>query len=138
MELEKIQKKAAQTFEKNLDYLQKNQKRVYQKILEFESAVANGYYHERYELEYKDGYFDVKELDSNNYLYGSDSNSFAKMIAKSIDYKKEDNIFIISPRYEFAFPDPSPVGSIVYPISNVVSIVGLGENIHCIPRSDDE
>ncbi len=98
-----VEQIAITTYQKNLEYFQNEQPRVYEKITAFENAVANGYYQEQYELEYKDeGYFDVKEKSTSNYLYGSNSNEYAKALARSVDYKKEDNIFIVSPRFKFS------------------------------------
>ena len=98
-----IEQIAMKNFHNNLEYFQKEQPRVYEKITAFENAVANGYYQEQYELEYKDeGYFDVKEKSTSNYLYGTNSNEYAKALAKSVDYRKEDNIFIVSPRFEYS------------------------------------
>ncbi|RUM67607.1 MAG: hypothetical protein DSZ06_00845, partial [Sulfurospirillum sp.] len=98
-----IEDKALQTYQNNLTYLQAKQARVYDKLASFDSAVANGHFQERYDLEYKDGgYFDVKEISTNNYLYGCDTNEYAREITNSIDYKKEDNIFIVTPRYNFS------------------------------------
>ncbi len=97
-----IEDQALQTYEENLIYLQENKPTLYKKIVDFELAVENGYYQSRYELEYKDeGYFDVLELSSGNYLYGSDSNEYAKDAKKSIDYRKEDNTFIVFGQYNF-------------------------------------
>jgi len=98
-----IEDQALQIYQNNLTYLQSYQPRVYEKLAAFDSAVVNGHYSEKYDLEYKEeGYFDVKEIKSGNYLYGSNTIEYAKMIAKSIDYKKEDNIFIVAPRYNFS------------------------------------
>ncbi len=60
-----IEQIAITTYQNNLLYFQKEQPRVYEKVTAFENAVANGYYQEKYELEYKEeGYFDVKEKSS--------------------------------------------------------------------------
>jgi hypothetical protein len=96
-----VEEKAVQTYQNNISYIQISHPKLYKKIVDFETALERGFYKERYELEYKDeGYFDVRELSSGKYLYGSDSNDYAKNIAKSIDYKKEDNIFIVFKRFD--------------------------------------
>jgi hypothetical protein len=98
-----IEDQVIKTYQSNINYLQNSHPKLFQKIVEFESALENGHYQSRYELEYKDeGYFDVRELSSGKYLYGEDSKKYAKDIAKSIDYRKEDNLFILSPRFTFS------------------------------------
>ncbi len=97
-----IEEQALQIYQNNLAYFEQKQPRVFEKLASFDNAIANGYYQERYDLEYTEqGYFDVKERSSGNFLYGSDTHRFAQEMAKSVDMRKVDNIFIISPRHRF-------------------------------------
>ena len=89
-----IEEQAIQTFQENLRFFQMYNLQVYNKIVALNTAIEKGYYEEKYDLEYKDeGYFDVKEKTTGNYLYNSDSNIYAQQAANSIDYKKIDNLF---------------------------------------------
>jgi len=98
-----IQEQTLQTFNDNISYFEKYQPALFQKISSFQVALEKGYYESKYDLEYiKEGYFDVKELATKNYLYASDSFEYAKNIAKSVDFKKEDNLFIVSPKFSFS------------------------------------
>ncbi len=92
--MESIERRAMETYLKNLDYFQKTQPDLYEKIVAFDDAVAQGHYTPRYDLEYKEeGYFDVKEIETGRWLYGMDSNKHAQIIADSVDYTKKDNLF---------------------------------------------
>jgi hypothetical protein len=93
-EQDTLQIKALETFQENLLFLQKTDAKLFEKIASLNLAIEKGYYKERYTLEYKDeGYFDVKEESSGKYLYGQDSNKYAKLAAESIDFSKKDNLF---------------------------------------------
>ena len=81
-------------FNTNISYIENSHPQLFKKLLALDDAVANGYYQEQYELVFDNGYFDVLEKSTNNYLYTQNSDDYAKIAAKSIDYGLEDNLFI--------------------------------------------
>jgi len=87
-----IEQEAINLFQKNLKYFEKEQKKVYQRVAILSQAIADNTYTERYSLEYLDNYFDILELGSGNYLYGSNSLKNAKALAKKVNYKKSDSV----------------------------------------------
>ncbi len=87
-----IEQQATQTYLDNIAYLQKVHPSLHQQILALETSMDKGYYQAKYDLEYKNNYFDIIELSTKNYLYGSNSNDNAKMAAKSINFKKNENV----------------------------------------------
>ncbi len=92
--MDNIAQTAINTFHTNLLFLQENNPALWEKINALSTAIEKEYYQERYSLEYKEeGYFDVMEIDSGNWLYGSDSRKHAQLAAKSIDFTKQDNLF---------------------------------------------
>ncbi|PHS56702.1 MAG: hypothetical protein COB17_08325 [Sulfurimonas sp.] len=91
--MQNIEEEAIDTYKKNLIYFEKSQKNIYDKLSDFESAVELGHYKINYDLLIKDDYFDVLEMSSSNYLYGSDSNEYANKASRSIDFKKNTNVF---------------------------------------------
>lgn len=98
-----IEEQATQTYLDNISYFKEHQKELYEKIVALEVALDKGYHDSKYELEYKEeGYFDVKELTSGKYLYHDNSDEYAKLVAKSVDYRKVDNLFIVSPQFTFS------------------------------------
>jgi hypothetical protein len=99
-----VQDQAISTYQKNLTYLSKEHPDVYKKIMLLDTAINQGQYQEKYILEYKDeGYFDVKEIKSGQYLYGEDSRQLAKKAAKQVNYKKTDSV--IETFYNFDFTE---------------------------------
>ena len=88
-----LEESAVATFHANIQYLAQNHRDVYNKLAAFDSAVANNHYQNRYELIIRDDYFDVVELSSQNYLYNSSSIEYANIASKSINYKRDSNVF---------------------------------------------
>jgi len=89
-----IEIEAINNYQQNILYFQKQHPDLFQKLSSLEMAINNGHYKEKYSLEYKEeGYFDVLEIKTSKYLYGSNSNKHAKLAAQSINYDKIDNLF---------------------------------------------
>jgi len=92
--MQQAQRKALETYKENLGYLAKHHVALHDKLILLDNAFANGFYPERYSLEYKDeGYFDVMENDSGHYLYGENSLIYAKRITDSIDFTRTNGVF---------------------------------------------
>ena len=90
--MKSIEKQATKTFQINLEYFSKNHPALFEKISFLNIAINNKEYQEKYALEYKDGYFDVLELTSNNYLYNQNSIEHAKTVTKNVNYKKSESV----------------------------------------------
>jgi len=91
---------AIKNYQENIAFLKTKHHSVFQKIEALESAIDNHYYKERYELQYKENYFDVLELSSGNYLYGVDSWQYAKDVSSKINYSKSINCYSTFQRVE--------------------------------------
>ncbi len=91
--VENIELKAIETYNKNLLFLEDIDPRLCEKIYALAYAIEQGYYQEKYSLEYKDEYFDVLEPATGNWLYGANSKTHAEMAAKSINYSKTENVY---------------------------------------------
>lgn len=87
--MQEIEIKALSTYEKNLDYFSKIDPTIFRKIQLFDIAGDNP----KYDLEYKNGCFDILEISSKFYLYNEDSNEYAKRAAREINYKKNSFLF---------------------------------------------
>jgi len=100
--MHQIEHKALQKYEHNLQYFQENHPDLHKKLSLLDKAITNGFYQENFVLEYKDGYFDVKELNTENYLYGQNSIEYSKKISKNMNFKKSDHV--IETFYNRSFP----------------------------------
>ena len=91
--MQNIELQALKHYENNLNYFSKSHPKLFKKIQLFDLAQAEGKLTAQYDLEYKDGYFDVKNIEQNSYLYDTDSKKFAQVIADKVDYKKTTSLF---------------------------------------------
>lgn len=92
--MEHIEQEALTTYQKNLAYLQTYHKSIYEKIALLNALIDEGNYTEHYALEYKEeGYFDILELSSNEFLYKENSIEHATRMANSVDLKRTGGVF---------------------------------------------
>ena len=88
-----VNEKVLKNFNDNIEYLQTNQKDLFSKLASLDEAIEKGYYKEKYELVYENGYFDVFETKTKNFLYAKSSVTHAKLASQSIDYELKENLF---------------------------------------------
>lgn len=92
--MQQAQRKALETYHDNLAYLAKNHPILHKRLELLDTAISNNLYAERYILEYKsEGYFDVLEVQSGEYLYGENSVKFAQKIVDSMDFSRTNGVF---------------------------------------------
>ena len=92
--MDDISTKALNTFTKNMKYLEENHKPIFEKISLLNQLIEKGHYNEHYALDYKEeGYFDVCELSTNEFLYKSNSIEAAKRVVDAIDLKRTGAVF---------------------------------------------
>ncbi|WP_310441020.1 6-hydroxymethylpterin diphosphokinase MptE-like protein [Sulfurimonas sp.] len=88
-----IEQEAIKRYNNNLKYLSDNHQELFKQISIFNSALEQNLYKSKYELEYKDGYFDVFEQASGTFLYNENSQEHASAVAKSVNTQKENHLF---------------------------------------------
>lgn len=93
MSLEEIEKKAIATYNKNLEFIKKQNKELFENIKLFEEAVSNDLIKEQYSLEYKDSYFDVFDHQNNSWVYNQDSNKYSSNIIDNVNFETFKNSF---------------------------------------------
>ncbi len=92
--MQDIEKQVLKTFQENLLYLEKNHKDMHHKINLLGALIEEGKHVEQYSLEYMDeGYFDIKELSSGNFLYGENSIQSGQRMVDGFDLKRTGAIF---------------------------------------------
>ena len=97
--MKSIEEIAVQTYQDNVGYIQEKHPRLMKILDVLNRAIENGDYAPRYDLEYMDGYFDVKELQSGHYLYSGNSEHISKEFSKSINFNKNSYSFEGLPIY---------------------------------------
>ncbi len=91
--MENFESMAINTFQNNIQYFEKNHPDLHRRILAYEAALELQQYTERYSLEYLDGYFDVKDLSTETYLYNTDSNQYSSALVDTVGLKRTGHIF---------------------------------------------
>ena len=91
--MQDIELQALKYYENNLNYLAESHPVLFKKLQLFDLAEAEGRLLAQYDLEYKDGYFDVKSIKEDSYLYNTDSIKYAQKIANTLDFKKTTSLF---------------------------------------------
>jgi len=92
--MDEITQKALKLFQENMKYFEEHQKVVFEKISLLNQLINEGVYEEKYALEYKDeGYFDILELSSNEFLYKSNSIEASQRMIDTIDLKRTGAVF---------------------------------------------
>jgi len=99
--MQSIEQKAIKTYQNNLLFFAEKYPNVFKKIDILSQAIENDSYKERYALEYKDGYFDVLDTVTKEWLYGSSSVEQAKKIAKEMNFKKNSGVIETFYNYNF-------------------------------------
>lgn len=97
--MQAIENQAIQTYSSNMEYFSKHQPELFKKLTLLEAAIEHGKYHPKYDLEYKNNYFDVYIKENSSYLYDSDSTKFAADIARNANLKKESHTFETVPSF---------------------------------------
>jgi hypothetical protein len=88
-----IEESALNTYTKNIEYFKNNHPVIYEKIDNLNTHLNSILYTHKYELEYKDeGYFDVLELESNQFLYKKNSLKYSEFLVDIINFKKSDQV----------------------------------------------
>jgi len=99
--MQDIQTKAVQLYESNMKFFEKNYPSLHNKLLALNTILNNNTIQTKYDLEYIDNYFDIKELESGLYLYNQNSNIYSEELLNSVSYKKNDQVFETQRNYNF-------------------------------------
>ncbi len=97
--MESIENAAVERYQKNLVYFSKQQPELMKKLTLFNNSLEDGSYCATYDLEYINGYFDVRQLATSHYLYTQNSELISKDITDKVNYKKDSYTFEGFPLY---------------------------------------
>ncbi len=91
--MQNINELITNNFHQNIHYIESYHPALFSKLSEYDSAVSNAYYKEKYELVYENNNFDVLEKETAKYLYQKQSTEYATLAAQSIEYGVKENTF---------------------------------------------
>lgn len=92
--MEELQKKAIETYQNNLKYLELNDKELHDRVQGLSMLIEHREYKERYHLEYikEDKNFDIYDTLEDKYLYDRKTSEFNKQAIKDINLDKMNSI----------------------------------------------
>ena len=92
--MESVENQVMQLYQDNLSYIQSNHPELFRTLQVFEYALGENAIEENYALELKDeGYFDIKDLKQDKWLYGEDSNLYSQALCDKVSFKKAVSSF---------------------------------------------
>jgi len=91
--MQDIESIAIQNYKDNMAFFKEKHPALHNKLLALDTILNDGSYPQKYDLEYKDGYFDIIELNSKTYLYNQDSDKLSQELVDKITYKKNEHTF---------------------------------------------
>lgn len=86
-----VEQLAIQTYELNMKYIKEQQPKLYNLMQEFELAIQNNQYIQKYDLEYTNGGFDIKDIASGEYMYSQNSSNFIQESPNQINFQKNQS-----------------------------------------------
>lgn len=98
--MQDIEQKAFAIYKKNLNYLKEQDKHLFDKINLLSTLIEEEKYRQKYALEYKqEGYFDIQEISTQNWLYNEHSNKYSDKLKNSVNYKRTGSVFEAQSRF---------------------------------------
>lgn len=95
-EIEDFNQTLINLYLKNLDFLKSKHINVYEKVMDLSEQIDKEEYKEKYSLEYKtEGYFDILNLETNEFIYGFNSYEEADMRAEQTDFSKNNSLDLL-------------------------------------------
>ncbi|MBL0707441.1 MAG: motility associated factor glycosyltransferase family protein, partial [Sulfurimonas sp.] len=90
--MQNIESIVIQNYEKSMLYFKNKHLSLFNKLKALEILLDEGKYPQKYDLEYKDGYFDIVDLGSGNMLYNRDSYEYSHKLVDDINFKKDEHV----------------------------------------------
>lgn len=84
-----------------MEYIHSVDSALYNKLIALDTILSDGTYPQKYDLEYKDGYFDVVDLATKETLYKQNSKKISQELTNNISLKKNDNIIECHHNYKY-------------------------------------
>ncbi len=99
--MEDIEALVMQNYQENMLYFSNNYPALSNKLKALEILLGEGKYPQKYDLEFKEKYFDVIDLATGTFLYNTDSYKDAENRTNAINWKKDEHTIETFYRYNF-------------------------------------
>ena len=85
-----IEQDAVKLYNKNMRYLKKYHEDIFDKVNTLSEMISDGTFKVTQQLEYKNGYFNVLNLETNKYLYKTNHKKYSKKIKTTFDFSNKN------------------------------------------------
>ena len=99
--MQEAQDLAMLNYRENMEFFKEKHPELSNKLIALETILDDGSYKQKYDLEYKDGYFDIVELNSGSFLYNQNSEKFSEELLNHVTFKKDDQVFESNRYYKY-------------------------------------
>ena len=82
-------------YKRNLEFLEENFEDIFKKVDKLSTKIDEKKYSPKYSLEYKDGYFDILNLEENTWFYAVDSYADADSRAEHSNFTKDGSLDLL-------------------------------------------
>lgn len=95
-QLEQLEFTITNIYLKNISYLKQNHPKVFEKIDFLSKKIEKNEYKEKYSLEYnEEGYFDILNLETNEFLYGRNSYIEADLRKERFNFTQDNSLNLL-------------------------------------------
>lgn len=95
-EIEEFNQTLINLYFNNLNFLKEKHPKIFEKVTNLSTNIESGIYKEKYSLEYKpEGYFDILNIESNEFIYGFNSYQEADKRADITDFTKHHSLDLL-------------------------------------------
>lgn len=133
MSEENIQNFIISNYNENMEYLKNHHVELYNSISLFDVAIELNQLSQNFDLEFKNEYFDLKNLTTNEYFYNGNSLTISnEMIETQVDFIPTNNSF--KAFYNQTYTDEIANDSIAKPIDEI-NAMGNAPIIHYVNKN---
>ena len=94
-EISELSNTLLEIYAKNLEFLKNNFEEIFYEIDTLSKNISSEQYKEKYSLEYRDGFFDILNLESNSWYYFKDSYEDADARANAVNFTNEGSLNLL-------------------------------------------
>lgn len=103
MTIEEVQNKAIHTYNQNIEYLRLNHPELHKNVELFNTAIDLQQIKTNFDLEFINGYFDIKSTQNSQFLYNQNSDQISQKLAENVNFDMNSNTFKCF--YEYNYND---------------------------------
>ena len=130
---QEINKLILETYSENMQWFKENNQELYHKLNILEIAITSNKYAQKYELEVKEGYFDIYSKEDSEYIYKENSYLYAEKELKNMTF--DNYSYNFNPYYHYKFDNDQTVKHIIKQKPDIDFLSGTADILHYINKN---